>query len=62
MNIKDFAQYAAKFLVALTAALGVAAFALEDNVITTSEWVQIAIAFLGAAGVYVVPNKSEEEL
>lgn len=57
MEVKEFVQYAAKFLVAVAAALGVLAVALEDNVVSPSEWVQVAIAALGAIGVYAVPNK-----
>ena len=49
-----------KFLVALGAALGVLATALHDSQVTASEWVGVAIAFLGALGVYQVPNKSKD--
>lgn len=32
---------------------------LNDSVITTGEWVQIAIAFVAAFGVYMIPNFTE---
>lgn len=57
----EFISVARKFLVALTAALGVLAFALGDNVVTTSEWLQVLVAFLGAAGVYLVANTAKPE-
>jgi hypothetical protein len=48
----------AKFLVAAaTAALVALGAALTDNAVTTGEWVAIALAGLGALGVYVIPNK-----
>lgn len=54
-----------KFIVAivvavLIAALTAAASALDDNVITTQEWVTIALAALGALAVYLVPNKKKD--
>ncbi len=52
----DFASYARKFLVAIAAALGVLVVALTDNIVSTTEWVQIGIAALGAVGVYYTPN------
>lgn len=45
-----------KFFVAVGAALGVAATALADQVVTAPEGVAIALAFLGALGVYGVTN------
>jgi flavoprotein len=49
----------AKFIVAAAiAALTVLASAITDGHITNGEWVQIALAGLGAVGVFVVPNKS----
>lgn len=57
MNIKEFLGYARKFVVALGAALAILAAALTDDVVTTTEWVQVAIALLGAAGVYQIPNE-----
>lgn len=55
-KIKTFIPEARKFLVALLAALGVLATALADATVTTSEWVQIGIAFIGALGVYSISN------
>jgi len=46
-----------KFFVALGAALAVLATALVDGTVTTSEAVQVTLAFLGALGVYQFPNK-----
>lgn len=45
-----------KFFVAVGAALGVAGTALADQVVTGPEGVAIALAFLGALGVYGVAN------
>lgn len=56
MNVLEFVSYAKKFCVALLAALGVTATALSDGTISTSEWIQIVIAFIGAWGVYAVTN------
>ncbi len=56
MTLSDFVGYAQKFCVALIAALGVTATALADGTITTSEWVSIALSFLGALGVYAATN------
>lgn len=49
-----------KFFVAVAAALGVLAVALVDGSVDASEWVQIALAALGALGVYAVPNRGDE--
>ncbi len=46
-----------KFIVAVGAACAVAATALEDGDVTTPEGIVIALAFLGAAGVYRIPNE-----
>lgn len=46
-----------KFFVALGAALAVLATALADGAVTGTEGVQVALAFLGALGVYQFPNK-----
>jgi hypothetical protein len=46
----------AKAIVAVTAALGVLGVALADGNVDAGEAVQVALAFLGAAGVYRVPN------
>lgn len=53
----EFVGYAKKFCVALTAALVVLGAALSDQVVTSSEWVQVAAAFLGAFGVYYATNE-----
>lgn len=48
----------AKFIVAAgVAGLTVLASAITDDKVTSSEWVAIALAVLGAIGVYVIPNK-----
>ena len=57
MKIKEFIAYARKFLIALAAALAILGVALEDGNVTSGEWVQVAIAFVGALGVYAVRNK-----
>jgi len=44
---------AGKFVVA---ALAAAAYYLTDNVLDANDLAQIAVAVLGAAGVYAVPN------
>jgi len=45
-----------KLIAALTAAVGVLATTISDG-ISATEWVSIALAFLGALGVYAVANK-----
>jgi hypothetical protein len=50
------AQYR-KFLVAASAALGVAGTAVADGKLTAAEGIAIAVAFLGALGVYGVRNE-----
>lgn len=48
----------AKFAVAVvTAALIALGGYLTDGRVTSAEWVAVAIAGLGALGVYAVPNK-----
>lgn len=59
MKLIDFIAYARKFLVALTAALGVLAVALSDGTVSTAEIIQIVIAFAGALGVYGVSNAKQ---
>ncbi|HEX6970271.1 MAG TPA: hypothetical protein VF174_15860 [Micromonosporaceae bacterium] len=47
----------AKSIVAAVVAAGVAiTAALSDDAVTAAEWVTIALAVLGALGVYSVPN------
>ena len=60
MTLEQFIGYAKKFCIALLAALAILATAVVDGVVTPSEWVQIAIAFLGAAGVYQVKNEEQK--
>lgn len=50
------AAYTKSVLAVLTAALTVLASAIVGG-ITPTEWVQIALAALGAVGVYAVPNR-----
>jgi len=50
-------RYAKSIVAAAVAGLTVLAAALTDDTITTAEWVQIAVAVLGAIGVYAVPNR-----
>jgi len=45
----------AKFLTALATALAVSNSLLPDGV-TANEWITIGLAFLGALGVYAIPN------
>jgi len=45
-----------KFLVALAAALAVAATGLDDGGVSSSEWIEIGLAFAGALGVWAIPN------
>lgn len=51
-----------KFLVALTAALGtiitVWTTGQPADVITGPEWIMVVLSFLGALGVYAVPNET----
>jgi uncharacterized membrane protein len=61
MNWKQFLAESRKFLIALLAALAVLATSLTDNVLTTSEWIQVAIAFIGALGVYSIPNGDKQD-
>jgi len=56
-----------KFIVAIIVACLIAGLtalvsALQDNVITPQEWATIALAFVGALGVYFVPNTSPVDL
>jgi hypothetical protein len=50
-------KYAKAIVAAATAALVAVGAALTDDTVTTGEWVTIALAALGALGVYAVPNK-----
>lgn len=55
----EFIQYAKKFCVALIAALGILSNALADGHVSSSEWISVAVAFLGALGVYAVTNAKQ---
>jgi hypothetical protein len=47
---------AAKFWVALSAALGVAVSVTVDGVFSVNDGLAVAAAFVGAVAVYAVPN------
>lgn len=51
-----FTQRLKTFVAAVAVALTALVSFLADNVVTTSEWLQIGVAFLGALGVYIIPN------
>lgn len=55
------AAYTKSILAVLAAGLAVAASAIIGG-ITTTEWIQIALAALGALGVYAVPNKPKYDV
>lgn len=61
MSAVQWVAYAKKFCVALVTALGILAVAIDDGVVT-SEWIQVAIAFLGALGVYAADNVPKSKL
>lgn len=48
--------YAKAIVACLTAALVAAQTAISDGHITSSDWITIALAALGALAVYAVPN------
>ena len=60
MTLYDLVHGARKFAVALAAALAILATTLPDGV-ETSEWIAVALAFLGALGVYGTPNDPQPE-
>lgn len=62
MSLVQFVAYAKKFCVALIAALAILGTALADGVVVASEWIQVAIAFAGAIGVYQAENVPKKEL
>jgi len=51
-------RYAKTLVAVAIGGLTVLASAITDNVVTPQEWVQIALAALGAVGVYAVPNRA----
>jgi hypothetical protein len=53
------AMYTKTIIAALTAGLTLLTSFITDGV-STSEWLQIAVAILGAVGVYAVPNSTDE--
>lgn len=51
-------KYAKAYAAALAAGSGVLVTALEDDRVTSGEWVLVALAVLGALGVtWAVPNR-----
>jgi hypothetical protein len=48
----------AKLIAALIAALSVLATQIADNNVSTADVIAVIAAFLGAFGVYAVPNKT----
>lgn len=51
---------ASKFWMALSSAVAVAGSLIPDG-LNGSDWITIILAFLGAAGVYAVPNGSRTD-
>jgi len=49
-------QYAKFAVAAIAAGLVALQTALTDGTVTSAEWVTIAIAVVGALGVWIVPN------
>lgn len=49
-------QYAKTVVACITAGLIAAQTAIADGHITSSDWITIALAALGAFGVFVIPN------
>lgn len=49
-------KYAKTIVAVAIAALTVVYTAVTDGAITGQEWVQVALAGLGALGVYAIPN------
>ncbi|WP_431881584.1 hypothetical protein [Micromonospora chalcea] len=50
------AQYAKTIVAAVVAGATALAVAMGDDTLTTTEGIAVALAILGALGVYVVPN------
>jgi hypothetical protein len=55
------AMYTKSILAGLTAALTLLVSFITDGV-STSEWLQIAVAVMGALSIYAVPNKTTEAM
>lgn len=49
----------AKFIAALTAALATAVTVTADGSVTLNDALVIAVAFVGALSVYVIPNNGD---
>jgi hypothetical protein len=53
-------RYAKAVVAAVAAGAGTLATALQDDTVTTGEWVLVGLAVLGALGVtWAVPNRQE---
>lgn len=52
-------KYAKALVAVLAAGLTVLVSVMSDGAVSTTEWVQVAIAVVSAIGVYVVPNIPE---
>lgn len=59
-KLLTFVAEARKFCVALAAALAVLATALANGSVPNGEWLQIALAFAGALGVYATSNQEKQ--
>lgn len=56
-------EYAKAIVGGILAGLGVLAVALSDDVVTASEWVNVAVATLTVfAGVFGIPNASKQDV
>lgn len=62
MTVREWIDGARKFLVALAAALASLGVAIGDGTVDASEWITVALAFLGALGVYQVANRQPAPL
>ena len=51
-----------KFVVAAAAALGVLGAGMADGTVDANEWIGVCLAFLGAIGVYTVPNEDPNDV
>jgi len=51
----------AKFITALVAALTVLGTQIVDNDLSKADIITVIVAFLGALGVYAVPNKPAQQ-
>lgn len=56
-----FSRYAKTAVATLAAAAVALSAALTDNTVTAAEWVTVALAALGALGVYAIPNRAREQ-